>query len=356
MRFSTAIDLQGRRVVVCGGTPAALGVVTELLQCKAAVTIVATELATSLLDLADRSLITWLPRQPTAEDLAGAALVVVATGSPAEDHALSEAARERNVAVVPVDAPDSGPRSDTGRVILIGGGPGDPGLLTVAGLNAIRSADVIICDRLAPLAALQEARPDAEIIDVGKIPRGQFTSQERINELLVEHASQGRVVARLKGGDNFVFGRGGEEWQACTAAGIAVEVIPGVSSALAAPALAGIPLTHRNLTQGFTVVSGHLPPDDPGSTLDWAALARGNTTLVILMGVATLGAIAAALQAAGLNADVPAATIADAGLPSQRVVRGTLGDIAARTREAGIKPPAVTVIGPVAGFSPDQSG
>lgn len=354
MRFSTALDVRRRRVVVCGGTSAALGVVTDLLKSEAEVTVVAEQLATTLLDLAERSLVTWRAEQPSTADVAGAAVVVVATGSPGLDETLSDAARDHNVPVVTVAAPQPLSRPGRGRVILIGGGPGDPGLLTVAGLEAVRTADVIICDRLAPLASLQEARPDAEIVDVGKIPRGQFTSQERINQLLVEHASQGRVVARLKGGDNFIFGRGGEEWQACAAAGVAVEVIPGVSSAVAAPALAGIPLTHRNLTQGFTVVSGHLPPGDPGSTLDWSALARTNTTLVILMGVATLGAISVALRAAGMDPALPAATIADAGLPSQRVVRGTVGDIAERTHAAGIKPPAVTILGAVAGFVADD--
>lgn len=190
------------------------------------------------------------------------------------------------------------------------------------------------------------------MIDVAKIPRGAFTSQERINELLVEHGRAGRRVVRLKGGDNFVFGRGGEEWQACAAAGVPVRVIPGVSSAIAAPALAGIPLTHRQLTQGFTVVSGHLPPGDPGSTLDWAALARSGTTLVILMGVATLAAITSELVASGLPPDTPAATVADAGLPSQRAVRGRLDDIAAQTAKAGVRPPAITVIGAVAAFRP----
>ena len=145
----------------------------------------------------------------------------------------------------------------SGSVILVGGGPGDPGLLTVAGLEAIRGADVIVCDRLAPLSALQHARPEALIIEVAKIPRGTSTPQERINEILIEHATAGKTVVRFKGGDPFVFGRGGEEWQACTAAGIPVTVIPGVSSAIAGPALAGVPLTHRELTQGFTVISGH---------------------------------------------------------------------------------------------------
>ena len=159
-------------------------------------------------------------------------------------------------------------------------------------------------------------------------------------------------MVRLKGGDSFVFGRGGEEWQACAAAGIPVTVLPGVSSATAAPALAGIPLTHRDLTQGFTVVSGHAPPGDPNGTLDWAALARTNTTLVILMGVATLPAITAELLRHGLPADTPALTVADAGLPGQFTVRATLADIAARSHAEGIKPPAVTVIGAVAGFRP----
>jgi uroporphyrin-III C-methyltransferase len=237
-------------------------------------------------------------------------------------------------------------------VILVGGGPGDPGLLTVAGLAAIRAADVLVVDRLAPLAALQEARSDALVLDVGKIPRGEFTPQERINAMLVEHALAGRQVVRLKGGDNFIFGRGGEEWQACAAAGIAVEVIPGVSSAVAAPALAGIPLTHRQLTQGFTVVSGHLPPGHPGSTLDWAALARTNTTLIVMMGVATLRAVTQELMRHGLATGTPAATVADAGLASQRSVRGTVADIAGLTEDAGIGAPAIIVIGAVAGFDP----
>ena len=191
------------------------------------------------------------------------------------------------------------------------------------------------------------------IIEVVKIPRGTSISQERINEILVEHASAGRTVVRLKGGDPFVFGRGGEEWQACAAAGILVTVIPGVSSAMAGPALAGVPLTHRELTQGFTVISGHAPPGDPGSTLNWKALVAANTTLVIMMGVAMLPAITAELIKHGLAEDTPAITVADAAMPSQQSVRGTLANIAELTKEADIKPPAITVIGAVAGFTPD---
>lgn len=350
MTFSAALDVTGRDVVLCGGSAAVLGTITNLIRCGARVTVIAPDVATSVRDLAERELIVWRAGVASLDDLRGVALVV-STGEQRDADSLAAAA---GVPLVRLETAVETGGAQTGKVILIGGGPGSSGLLTVAGLEAIQSADVIICDRLAPLGVLEQARSGAQVIDVGKIPRGAFTSQERINQLLVEHASRGLVVARFKGGDNFIFGRGGEEWQACAAAGIPVEVIPGVSSAVAAPALAGIPLTHRQLTQGFTVVSAHLPPGDPGSTLDWDALARANTTLVILMGVATLPAVTATLIGAGMSPDTPAATIADAGLPSQRTVRGTVAGIAVRTREAGIKAPAVTVIGAVAGFDPAQ--
>jgi len=383
MSYPADLEVHGRRVLVVGGHPAGLAPVSRLLAEGALVTVVAPEVATSLRDLAERGLITWLARDLVAHDLADpaladpalaeAALVVAATGADASDTAVRAAAATagrlvvsaRPVPVAPAAAlpllgeaeeaartARAAPPAATGRVILVGGGPGDPGLITVAGLEAVRQADVLVCDRLAPLTVLSQARPGATVIDVAKIPRGHFTPQEEINQILVQHARAGRVVVRLKGGDNFVFGRGGEEWQACAAAGLAVEVIPGVSSALAAPSLVGIPLTHRQLTQGFTVVSGHLPPGDPDCTLDWAALARANTTLVILMGVATLPAITAELQARGLPGPTPAATVANAGLPGQRAVRGTLADIAEVTAAAGLAAPAVTVIGAVAGFDP----
>ena len=265
------LDVSGRRVVVCGGHAAALSVITRLRAEGALITVIAGSVATTLRDLAERDELTWEERAHQADDVAHAALVVAATGTELGDAAVSALAEEHNCPAIRTTLVREFAPPGIGRVILVGGGPGDPGLLTVAGLEAIRVADVIVCDRLAPLEALREARPGTEIIDVAKIPRGTHTSQERINELLIEHAGAGRVVVRLKGGDNFVFGRGGEEWQACAAAGLPVEVVPGVSAALAAPALAGIPLTHRQLTQGFTVVSGHLPPGDPGSTLDWAS-------------------------------------------------------------------------------------
>lgn len=235
----------------------------------------------------------------------------------------------------------------TGRVILVGGGPGDPGLLTIAGRDALAAADVVVTDRLAPIAAIAEHAPQAEVVHVGKIPRGEFTPQERINELLLEHALAGRTVVRLKGGDGYLFGRGGEEWNACTDAGIPVTIVPGVSSAFSVPALAGIPVTHRGLSQGVAVVSGHVAPEDPRSEVDWAGLATSKLTIVILMGVATLGSIAEALVAAGLSAETPAACIADGASPDQRVVRAPLSQIASAADEGGFAPPAITVIGDV---------
>lgn len=241
---------------------------------------------------------------------------------------------------------------EPGTVTLVGGGPGDPGLVTVAGLAALRQADVVLVDHLAPQESLAEVGEGCEVVWVGKLPRGEFVPQERINELLVEHARAGRRVVRFKGGDNFVFGRGGEEWQACAAAGVAVRVVPGVTSSVAAPALAGIPVTHRSLVQGFTVVSGHVPPGDERSSLDWQALARTRTTLVVLMGVKYLPEIIEALVAGGLDARTPAAVVASAGTPQMRTTRGHLGEIAVLASD--VRPPAVTVIGEVAGLHLDE--
>lgn len=211
---------------------------------------------------------------------------------------------------------------------------------------------MILTDRLAPWEALKWARPDAEIIDVTKVPYGRSTSQEQINALLVEHARAGRHVVRFKGGDSYVFGRGFEEVTACAEAGVPTTVIPGVTSSIAAPELAGIPVTHRGLVQGFTVISGHVPPGHPDSSIDYAALARTGTTLVVLMGMRNLAAIADALVAAGLDRNTPCAVVADAASAGQRVLRSTLADVVADTAEAGIGAPAVTVIGHVVALGP----
>lgn len=237
-----------------------------------------------------------------------------------------------------------------GQVVLVGGGPGDPDLLTVGGLRALQDADVVLYDHLAPQECLTQCRPGATLIDVAKFPRAHQTTQERINELLVSHALTGANVVRFKGGDPFVFGRGSEEWQACAAAGIPVRVIPGVSSAIAGPELAGIPVTHRGVTQQFTVVTGHVGPDHPASTVDWDALARFDGTIVILMGVKALPSISSGLIERGLAADTPAAVVANAGMPDQMVVRGTLASLPGQADAIGLRPPALTIIGNVVGI------
>lgn len=318
-------DLAGRPALVLGGDIAAGAHIAALLEAGADVTVASPAVTASIEDLVDRGLVTWVAREADLVDIHAADLVLTS----------------RRASHAPA-------RTTAGSVTLVGGGPGDPGLVTVAGRAAIETADVIVTDRLAPLAALRWARPDAQIIDVAKIPGGRSTAQSEINQLLIDHALAGRHVVRFKGGDNFVFGRGGEELIACHELGIATTVVPGVSSSIAAPALAGIPVTHRGLTQGFTVLSGHVPPDHPDSTVDYAALAQAGTTLVILMGVRTLGAICRALIAGGLDPGTPAAVVADGTMPSQRVERGTVATIDQIATCSGIGSPAVTVIGAVA--------
>lgn len=234
-----------------------------------------------------------------------------------------------------------------GEVVLVGGGPGDPDLLTVGGLRELRTAEVVLYDHLAPLACLAQTRADAELIDVAKFPGGRQTAQSEINRLLVEHARAGRRVVRFKGGDPFVLGRGSEEWIACAKAGVPVRVIPGVSSAIAGPELAGIPLTHRGLAQSFTVVSGHVGPDHPASTTNWEALARGTGTIVVLMGVARLAEICQGLIDRGLDPRTSAAVVARAASPDQVVIKGTVSTLPQLAAAARIGPPALTVIGQV---------
>jgi len=336
------LDLTGRATLVAAGDARAAGHVAALLHEGAVVTVVAPEVVATLEDLADRGLVTWHRRAVEPSDLDTVWFVV---STQAEVLAQAESRRIPHVGLA---SPTGETLPGAGRVTLVGGGPGDPGLLTVAGREAIETADVIVTDRLAPLAALAWARPGVEVIDVAKIPGGRSTDQGEINRLLVEHARAGKHVVRFKGGDNFVFGRGGEELIACLEAGIATQVVPGVTSAIAAPALAGIPVTHRGLTQGFTVISGHVPPGHPDSTLDYTALARSGTTIVVLMGVRTLGDICAALVAGGLDPTTPAALVADGAMPSQQVVRSTVIGIADAVAASGLGAPAVTVIGAVA--------
>jgi len=236
----------------------------------------------------------------------------------------------------------------TGVVHLVGAGPGDPGLLTARALELIAAADVILYDRLVPAGALDGARPDAERIYVGKEERGPQMPQEQIDRLLVEHGSAGRRVVRLKGGDPFVFGRGGEEALVLRAAGIPFEIVPGVTAGVAAPAYAGIPVTHRDRASAVALITGHEDPDKPASAIDWPALAAFPGTLVFYMGVGQLPRIAERLIAGGRPADEPAAVIERGTLPGQRTVLATLETIAARAAEAEIRPPSITLIGPVA--------
>ena len=234
--------------------------------------------------------------------------------------------------------------SETGTVYLVGAGPGDPGLITTRGLELLRSADVVVYDRLVSPALVAEAPASAERVFVGKHPNDTATRQQDINALLVDRARRGRTVIRLKGGDSFVFGRGAEECEALRAAGVSFQVIPGVTSATAVPAAAGIPVTHRRVASAFAVVAGH--ECEGRSDLDWDALARV-PTLVVLMGLSALPDIVARLRAQGMAPDTPAAVIASGTLPEQRTVVGTLADIADLAAAAALAPPAIVVIGEV---------
>jgi uroporphyrinogen III methyltransferase/synthase len=237
---------------------------------------------------------------------------------------------------------------NNGRVILVGAGPGDPGLMTVRALQVIAQADVILYDKLIPPTALAGARSDALLLDVGKVGGGEQVPQDETHRLLLTHAQEGKVVARVKGGDPFVFGRGGEEAQLCREHGIAFEVVPGVTAGIAGPAYAGIPVTQRNIAAAVAFVTGHENPDKSETQIDWPALARFPGTLVFYMGVRALPRIAEQLMLGGRPADEPVAIVERGTLPDQRTVSGTLQTIAELAEAAGVKAPSVTVVGPVA--------
>lgn len=239
-----------------------------------------------------------------------------------------------------------------GHVWLVGGGPGDPGLITVAGMEALRRADVVVHDRLSPPELLKEARPDALLLDAGKSPDNQRMTQEQINAALIEHGRAGRRVVRLKGGDPYVFGRGGEEAMALAEAGVPCTVIPGVTSAIGGLAAGGIPVTHRGIATSFTVVTGHEDPTKPEAQVRWESLASGAETLIVLMGVERLEAIARAIVDGGRDASTPTALVQEATTPRQRTVTGTLETIAGIARAEGITNPAIFVVGDVAALQP----
>jgi uroporphyrin-III C-methyltransferase / precorrin-2 dehydrogenase / sirohydrochlorin ferrochelatase len=397
--YPLSLRFQDRRVVVVGGGAVALRRVAGLRRARADVAVVAPELSPTLSDLAARGLISARIGRYEPHDLEGAWLAFACTDRPEVNAAVAADAERQRIwcvraddgaasaawvpavgrasdAVIAVnagrdprraaalrdtctDAVAAAARSDgdararqrVGLVSIIGGGPGDPGLITVTGWQRLRDADVVVTDRLAPLALLDQLAPDVEIIDAAKVPGGPATRQEQINRTLVDRARAGLRVARLKGGDPFVFGRGHEEVVACSEAGVSVEVVPGVTSAISVPAAAGIPVTHRGLSQGFCVVAGHASPADPRSTVDWPALARSGVTLILLMAVDHLDETAAALIAAGLDAATPSACVADGWTSRQRVVTAPLGDIGPAVSAAALVNPAVIVIGDVVRLS-----
>ncbi|MGC5309733.1 uroporphyrinogen-III C-methyltransferase [Micromonospora zamorensis] len=404
--YPLGLRLDGRRVVVVGGGAVATRRVPALLDAGADVLLVAPELTPALRARVDAGRLHWVPRRFVPEDLDGAWLVQVAIDDPMAAASVSAVAAERRIFCVRADdrtaatawtpavtrhgpvtvavlgggdprramtvrdairdllavrlAPDgtaptqSRPDASTGgrqtgRVALVGAGPGDPELITVRGWRLLTEADVVVADRLVPGLLLDELRPDVELVDASKIPYGPSRAQVEINQILVDRALAGAFVVRLKGGDPYVFGRGGEELLACAEAGVTVTVVPGVTSSIAAPAAAGIPVTHRGVAHEFTVVSGHLAPDSPASLVRWDALAGLRGTLVILMGLKNLAAITATLIAHGRPSQTPAAVVQEATTGAQRVLRSTLGAVAADALAADLRPPAVVVVGDVVG-------
>ncbi len=239
----------------------------------------------------------------------------------------------------------------TAGVVLVGGGPGDPELATVAARHALASADVVVADRLAPRELLDELPAHVELVDVAKLPRGRSATQEAINEVIVARAREGKRVVRFKGGDGFVFGRGYEEVLACQAAGVPVTVVPGLTSSIAVPASVGIPVTHRGVAHEFTVISGHLPPGHPDSLVAWDAVARMRGTVVLLMAVENAPAIAEALLDGGREPTTPVAVIQEGTMPGERTVLSTLAMLATDLAEHAVRPPAIIVVGDVVGVA-----
>ena len=285
---------------------------------------------------------------PATFDYEGLSVGVLAGGEHRRSAAIRSAIHEAlQQGVITADAPGV----VAGGVALVGGGPGDPELITVRGRRLLAHADVVVADRLAPQDLLAELSPDVEVIDAAKIPYGRAMAQDAINAVLVDRARAGKFVVRLKGGDPFVFARGYEEVIACADAGIPVTIVPGVTSAIAVPALAGVPVTHRAMTHEFVVVSGHVAPDHPESLVNWDALAAMRGTIVLLMAVERIELFATVLLAGGRPADTPVLVVQHGTTTAQRSLRATLADAPERIRSEGIRPPAIIVIGAVAAFA-----
>jgi uroporphyrin-III C-methyltransferase/precorrin-2 dehydrogenase/sirohydrochlorin ferrochelatase len=287
---------------------------------------------------------------PATFDYEGLSVGVLAGGEHRRSAAIRTAIREAlQQGLIARDTSET-PGVTKGTVALVGGGPGDPELVTVRGRRLLAHADVVVADRLAPQELLAELSPDVEVIDAAKIPYGRAMAQDAINDVMITRAKEGKFVVRLKGGDPFVFARGYEEVIACADAGIPVTVVPGVTSAIAVPALAGVPVTHRGLTHEFVVVSGHLAPDHPESLVNWDALAAMSGTIVLLMAVERIELFVKVLLEGGRPADTPVLIVQHGTTSSQRTLRATLADAPERVRSDGIRPPAIIVIGVVAGF------
>ena len=391
------LDLADRKALVVGGGPVAARRAQSFVDAGASVTVVTPFACEELVSLHEEHRVRLELREFDTGDVADAWLVCTATGDREIDALVSATAEDQRIwciraddasvsrawmpavarlgdVVVAVNAggdprratrlrnaiatgletgalPLRRQRSGRGHVALVGGGPGDPGLITTNGRALLAQADVVIVDRLAPSSLLDELDEDVEVIDAGKAPHAHTLTQDQINSLLVERAERGQRVVRLKGGDPFVLGRGAEEVAACRDAGIDVTVVPGITSAIAVPAAAGIPVTHRGLTSRFTVISGH---DGP---LDFANLAATDGTLLLLMGVSRLAEITHELVQHGRDRDEPVAIIERGYTPRQRVTTGTLATIAARAHDRDVTSPAVIVIGAVAGLrvGPDDT-
>jgi uroporphyrin-III C-methyltransferase/precorrin-2 dehydrogenase/sirohydrochlorin ferrochelatase len=391
--YLVGLRLEGRKVVVVGGGSVAQRRLPLLISVGADVHVI-TRAATPAVEAMHP--ITLTLRDFRDEDLDGAWYVLAATDDPEVNAAIVAGAERRRIFCVRADAAREGtavtpasfefdglsvgvlaggehrrsaairtaihealasgvigaqaPDTVHEGVALVGGGPGDPELITVRGRRLLAQADVVVADRLAPPELLAELAPHVEVIDAAKIPYGRAMAQEAINDVLIQRAKAGKFVVRLKGGDPFVFARGYEEVLACAEAGIPVTVVPGVTSAIAVPALAGTPVTHRAVNHEFVVVSGHVAPGHPESLVNWNALAQLTGTIVLLMAVERIELFADALLAGGRPADTPVLVVQHGTTAAQRTVRATLTDVAETVRSEGIRPPAIIVIGAVAGF------
>jgi uroporphyrin-III C-methyltransferase/precorrin-2 dehydrogenase/sirohydrochlorin ferrochelatase len=398
--YPSGLRLAGRRVVLVGGGHVAQRRIPALLAAGARVVVVSPLVTPAIEGLALSGEVTWVERGFAESDLVDTWYVIAATDDLAVNEQVSRAAEADRVFCVRADdgtsatawTPASGrydgltvavlgrrePRRTAAvrdaivtalhegtvaaderspsvpGVTLVGGGPGHPELISVAGRRALMEADVVVADRLAPRELLGDLPATTEVVDVAKLPRGSAARQEEINRLIVDRARAGQRVVRFKGGDSFVFGRGFEEVEACREAGVAVHVIPGLSSPLAVPAIAGIPVTHRQVAHDFTVISGHVPPGHPDSLVDWEAVARLRGTLLLMMAVENAPSIAETLVAGGRAATTPVAVVCDGSMPEERTVLTTLGELRADLGRHGVRPPAIIVVGGVVAVAHPQ--